>query len=79
MEQFCFGVAGDRECCVGVAGDRPVSQRTGLRERISKIVEPIVAETWTSEEHIELWKLKEFAEKFVLSQLSFAYMNKSTL
>jgi len=48
-----------------VSGDRPVSQRTGLRERVVKVVEPVITETWVPEEEIELWQLKEFGERFV--------------
>jgi hypothetical protein len=52
-----------------MTGDRPASQRTGLRERRSftaaNMAEPLVTETWTPEEDLELWQIKEFAERLV--------------
>jgi hypothetical protein len=50
--------------------DRPVSQRTGLRERkslssASKNDEPTVTEVWTPEEDIELWRIKDFFDRFI--------------
>ncbi|XP_013407675.1 nucleosome-remodeling factor subunit BPTF [Lingula anatina] len=42
-------------------------QRKGLRERrraeSPKITEPCVNETWTPEEQLELWEIKQFGEK----------------
>lgn len=52
-----------------LSGDRPMSQRTGLRERRSvnavRSTEPTVTETWTPEEDIDFCKIKEFAERLV--------------
>ena len=42
-------------------------QRSGLRERkraeSPKQTEPSVTETWTPEEQLELWEIKQFGEK----------------